>query len=157
MLIKKKICYHNYEVNNVEIVKYNNKYIVRIDKGEEVIKTITDICQKNNIKLGTITGLGATDKVTIGLFDTQKKEYQSTTLTGPMEITSLIGNISTKDKDVYLHIHINVANSDLKVFGGHLNECYISATCEVVIEKIDGFANRQFNEEIGLNLYDFSI
>ena len=138
-------------------VKYGDKYILRIDKGEELVRTLSTFCMTNNIKLGTITGLGATNKVTIGLFDTEKKEYQSNTLTGPMEITSLIGNISTKDNEIYLHIHINVADKDLKVFGGHLNECYISATCELVIEKIDGFANRKFDEEIGLNLYDFSI
>lgn len=132
---------------------FDNTYIVRIEKGEEVISKITDLCNKESIKLGNITGIGATDKLTIGLFDTTSKQYHKTTLTGPMEITSLMGNISTKDGETYLHLHINVCNSDMVVYGGHLNECYISATCELHITKIDGEVDRYFDESIGLNLY----
>lgn len=138
-------------------VRYKNKYILRIDKGEEIISVINDFCEKNNIKNGSIIGIGATDNVTIGLFNTTKKEYISKTLKEPMEITSLIGNISTKDNKIYLHMHINIANENLEVYGGHLNECYVSATCEIIIDKIDGLANRKYNEKIGLNLYDFTI
>lgn len=133
--------------------KFNNTYVVRIEKDEEVINKITELCNKENIKLGSITGIGATDKLTIGLFDTTSKKYHKTTLTGPMEITSLMGNISTKDGETYLHLHINVCNSDMHVYGGHLNECYISATCELHIIKIDGEVDRYFDESIGLNLY----
>ena len=134
--------------------KFDNTYIVRIEKGEEVIGKITDLCNKENIKLGSITGIGATDKLVIGLFDTTSKQYHKTALTGPMEITSLMGNISTKDEETYLHIHINVCNTDMQVYGGHLNECYISATCELHIIKVDGEVNRYFDESIGLNLYN---
>jgi predicted DNA-binding protein with PD1-like motif len=133
--------------------KFDNTYVVRIEKDEEVINKITDLCKKENIKLGSITGIGATDKLVIGLFDTNLKQYHKTTLTGPMEITSLMGNISTKDGETYLHLHINVCNSDMQVYGGHLNECYISATCELHIIKIDGEVDRYFDESIGLNLY----
>ena len=41
------------------------------------------------------------------------------------------------------------------VFGGHLNEATVSATCEMVIEIIDGKVDRYFDEEIGLNLFRF--
>jgi predicted DNA-binding protein with PD1-like motif len=133
--------------------KFDNTYVVRIEKGEEVISKLTDLCNNENIKLGSIAGIGATDKLVIGLFDTNSKQYHKTTLTGPMEITSLMGNVSTKDGETYLHIHINVCNADMQVYGGHLNECYISATCELHITKIDGEVDRYFDESIGLNLY----
>lgn len=133
--------------------KFDNTYVVRIEKGEEVIRKLTELCNKESIKLGSIAGIGATDKLVIGLFDTNSKQYHKTTLTGPMEITSLMGNVSTKDGETYLHIHINVCNADMQVYGGHLNECYISATCELHITKIDGEVDRYFDESIGLNLY----
>lgn len=139
----------------MEYKKISNQYIVRIDKGEEVLTKIKELCEKEQIKTGYLTGLGATDYVKIGLFDTIEKEYHSTVLEGPMEITSLVGNISTKDGDNYLHLHINVGNKDMKVFGGHLNECRISATCEINITAIDTEMEREFSEEIGLNLYKF--
>lgn len=139
----------------MEYKKFENNYIVRIDKGEEVLQKLREFCEKENVKLGGITGLGATDKVVIGLFDTTEKFYHKTTLTGPMEITSLVGNISTSNGKNYLHCHINVCDKNMHVFGGHLNECYISATCEIVVTKIDGVVERELSKEIGLNLFKF--
>lgn len=135
--------------------KFGSNYIVRIDKGEEVLEKLKEICEKENIKLGSITGLGATNKVVLGLFNTDEKIYNKTTLTGPMEITSLVGNISTFEGKTYLHCHINVCNESMNVLGGHLNECYISATGEFVISAINGTVERELNKEIGLNLYKF--
>jgi len=137
----------------MKYLKKDNKYIVRIDKGEEVIEQIKRICNDNNIKAGSITGLGATDRVKVGLFNTKIKEYISKELNDAFEITSLVGNISRMDNEVYLHLHINVADEKLNVYGGHLNYCYISATCELTIEEIDVDVDREFSGEIGLNLY----
>lgn len=140
----------------MEYRRFDNHYVVRIDKGEEFITKITELCKLENIKLGSISALGATDNVVIGLYDTEEKIYHKTKLSGSMEITSLIGNISTKNGEVYLHCHINVCNKDMQVFGGHLNECHISATCEVVITKIEGNVDRLEDPVIGLNLYKFN-
>ena len=134
---------------------FGSRYVIRIDRGEEVLEQITKLCEKEHITAGYAVGLGAANRVTLGLFDTTEKVYHKTELTGPMEITSLVGNISTKDGETYLHFHINVCNDKMQVMGGHLNECHISATCEITIEKIEGTIERKFSNEIGLNLYKF--
>ena len=139
----------------MEYKKSDNFYFVRFDKGEEILTKLKELCEKENITLGKISGIGATDNVTIGLFDTQEKIYHKKTLTGPMEITSFIGNISTFNGEIYLHCHINVCNKDMNVFGGHLNECFISATGEMVVVKVEGTVEREFSKEIGLNLFKF--
>jgi len=135
--------------------KFQNKYIVRIDKGEEIVATLKKFCEDNSIKLGTIIGLGATNKAEVGLFNVDEKKYYSKELTGDHEIAPLYGNISTMNGEVYLHIHANLYNQENKAFGGHLNSAIVSATFEAVIEVIDGEVDREFNEEIGLNLYKF--
>lgn len=132
-----------------------NNYVIRIDRDEEVIDKITEFCREEKIKVGYITGLGAAKKVTIGLFDTTKKEYISHEYMGPMEITSLVGNVSTKDGEVYLHLHINLCDKEMKVIGGHLNSCVIGATGELYLKSFDNEVEREFSEEIGLNLYKF--
>ena len=53
--------------------KFNNKYVVRLDKGEELVEELKKFCKDQKIKLGSISGLGATDKITIGLFDVKDK------------------------------------------------------------------------------------
>ena len=139
----------------MEYRKFENRYVVRIDRGEEVLEQISALCRTENITAGYAVGLGASNHVVIGLFDTDEKVYHKTELTGPMEITSLIGNISTQNGEPYLHFHINVCDESMQVRGGHLNVCEISATCEITIIKINGMVEREFSEEIGLNLYAF--
>ena len=133
--------------------KFKNKFIIRIDKGEEVVETLKKFCEDNKINLGSITGIGATNKATIGLFDVETKKYYSKELTGNYEITNLSGNISKMNNEVYLHLHINLSDSEHKSFGGHLNSAVVSATFEGIIEVIYGSVEREFSEEIGLNLY----
>ena len=135
--------------------KFSNKYLVRIDKGEEIVETLKELCGKENIKLGTITGIGATNRVKVGLFDPKEKEYHASELEDNFEITSLYGNITTMNGETYLHLHINLCDKNHKCFGGHLNYAYVSATFEGVIELIEGEVNRHLDNEIGLNLLDF--
>ena len=139
----------------MEYRKFGTKFVVRLEKGEEVVESIKTLCRENNIRLGTVSGIGAADKATIGLFEPATKKYHSRKLTGDMEITSLIGNISTQEGDVYLHLHATLAGSSNQVVGGHLNSAVISATGEIVIDVIDGNVDRKFSQEIGLNLFEF--
>ncbi len=139
----------------MEYRKFQNKIIARIDKGEEIIEKMMEICEKENINLANVNALGATNNFTVGLFDIDEKKYYSTNHTGNFEIVSLTGSISTKDGQRYQHIHMSAADKENKVYGGHLNSAIVSATCEMFIEIIDESVDREFNEEIGLNLFKF--
>lgn len=139
----------------METKKMGHRIVVRLDKGEEVLTSLKMIAEEYDIHLASVQALGATNHVTVGLLDIQEKKYYSHTLDKDLEITSLIGNITRKDQQVYLHLHINVADMENHVFGGHLNECIISATCEMFIDVIDGEVTRKFDEVTGLNLFEF--
>jgi len=136
----------------MEYKKIDNHYIVRIDKDEEAVSKIKELCSKENIKCGYISAIGAAKKVEIGLFNTNTKEYKTNVKEGMFEITSLIGNISLMDNNVYTHLHINFSDEATNVYGGHLVSVIVSATMEAIITVIDGEVTRAFNEEIGLNL-----
>ncbi len=130
-------------------------WIIRIDKGEEIVATLEQLCREKDVRLGTVSGIGATDNATIGLFKTRTKEYVRKEVVGDHEITSLTGNISRMKDEVYLHLHINLSDANYHTFGGHLNSAVVSATCEVVVRVLDGEVGREFSEEIGLNLFSF--
>jgi len=140
----------------MEYRRFGDKYVVRLNRGEEIIESLTKLCKENHIKLGRVTGIGAANKVKIGLFNVETKEYHSTELTGDMEILNLSGNITQMDGEVYLHLHITLGDEENRAFGGHLNSAVISATCEIVIDVIDGVVDRVHDEEVGLNLLKFN-
>ena len=129
-----------------------NHIVFRVDAGEELIEQITKLCTKENITFGTVQGIGATNNVTIGLFNAEEKEYYATTFTGDHEITQLLGNITQMNHQVYLHIHMTLGNSQHQCIGGHLNKAIISATFEGVIQKIDEGVERLHDPKVGLNV-----
>lgn len=135
--------------------RFKNTIVCRIDKGEEVLEKIKEIALKENIKLANINALGATNDFTVGVFKTEEKKYYSNEFRGDFEIVSLTGTINTMNGEFYTHIHMSAGNDKGEVFGGHLNRAIVSATCEMVINIIDGVVDRDFNDEIGLNLFKF--
>lgn len=132
--------------------RLGNKVVVRIDKGEEIVDALKTICKKLDIKLGSIVGIGATDKVTIGLLNTKTKKYQSKEFTGDHEIAPLVGNITLMNGEVYLHLHATICNVEHKALGGHLTSAVVSAMFEGIIDIIEGQVTREYNDEVGLNL-----
>ena len=134
---------------------FSDTYIVRLDRGEEIVASLTRLCEQEDILLGSVTALGAADHAVIGLYNVTEKQYHKTQLDEAMEITSLVGNITRKDGEVYLHLHINLCNEKMQVYGGHLNECRISATCEMVVRRLDGEVGRLQDPVTGLNLFRF--
>lgn len=139
----------------MEYKKFNKTIVARIDKGEEILDKIKEIALKENIKLASISALGATNDFTVGVYKIDEKKYYSNEFKGNFEIVSLIGTINTMNNEFYTHIHMSAGNDKGEVFGGHLNRAIVSATCEMIINIIDGNVDRYHDEEIGLNLFKF--
>ncbi len=140
----------------MEYRKFADTYVIRLDKGEEIISSLQAICEKENIWLGSVEGIGAADHAVIGLYDVGNRQYHKKELNGPMEISSLLGTVTRKDGDVYLHLHINLCNTEMQILGGHLNECRIGATGEIIVRTIPGQVGRLLDDKVtGLNLFQF--
>ena len=140
----------------MEYRKFGSTYVIRMDRGEEIVASLTSLCAAEQIKLASVEALGAAGHVVIGLYDVGARQYHKHSFDGPMEITSLLGSVTTKNGGTYLHLHINLCREDMSVIGGHLNECRISATCEMIVRQIDGTVERRLDEETtGLNLFEF--
>lgn len=139
----------------MEYKRFDNTVIVRIDRGEEILEQLAVVAQKENIKLASVQALGATDSFTVGVYDTESKQYHSNEFNGAFEIVSLVGTVNTMNGEFYSHLHMSAGNEKGGVFGGHLNRARVSATCELVITVINGTVDRFRDEIIGLNLFDF--
>jgi len=140
----------------MEYRHFGDTCVVRLDKGEEILSSLQALCEKEDIALASVEGIGAADHAVIGLYDVGQREYHKTELDGPMEITSLLGSVTRKDGKVYLHLHINLCNLKMEIIGGHLNECRIGATGEIIVRTIPGTVERRLDEKVtGLNLFKF--
>lgn len=130
-----------------------NKIIVRIDRGEEVVSSLLMLAKKENIKAGFISAIGAADLIEVGLYEVEKQQYQSKEFIGDFEIVSCLGNLSRKEGEPYLHLHLSFGDKDFHTYGGHLNKCRISGTFECVIDLTKNSIERTKDSETGLNIF----
>lgn len=135
--------------------RFGDTIIMRVDPTEEICEQIAEVAGKEQILLAELSGLGAVNDFTTGVFDTKTKEYHANRFQGTFEIVSLTGTLTRKDGQTYLHAHFSAGDGQGHVFGGHLNRAVVSATAEIVIRMIGGEVGRKFSEEIGLNLFEF--
>ncbi len=133
--------------------RFDKTIVVRIDRGEEILDKIRELAIAENIKLASVTALGATNDFTVGVFNIAEKKYYANEFKGAFEIVSLTGTINTMDGQFYTHIHMSAGNDKGEVFGGHLNRAVVSATCEMTVTVIDGEVDRYRDDDVGLNLF----
>ena len=136
--------------------KFGNAYMVRINRGEELVEKLMEFAKAEEIKLATVSGIGAADDVTIGVYSVEEQKYYQNTYQEELEMTSLAGNFSTMNGEEHVHLHANFGRFDGSVVGGHLNKALISGTSELVVQLLDGEVDRYKDDVTGLNLLDFS-
>ena len=134
---------------------FGDTSVVRLQRGEEVLACLRELCEKEAISLGTVSAIGAVNHVVVGVYRVDEQKYVANTFDGVMELTSLMGNITEKDGEPYLHLHATFGDLTGKVIGGHLNEAVVSATCELFVRKVEGHVGRRLDPETGLNIFDF--
>ena len=128
----------------------------RITKDIDLLESINSFLLENEIKAGKIEGIGAIQKGKIGFYNQQTKKYQTVIIDKPMEIVSLIGNISLKEGKPFAHCHISLADENGNIKGGHLMEGCIIFAFEFVITVFEGTALiRGLDEETKLPLWMF--
>ena len=135
--------------------RFGSTIVLRLDKGDEIVESILHLAKMENIRLATVSGLGATADFTVGVFDLNQGVYNRYSYAEPCEITALAGNINTMNGAPYTHLHITCAGENGRVMGGHLNRAVISLTGEIFIQIVDGCVDRRLDSELNLNLLDF--
>ena len=135
---------------------WNERYVLSIDNHQEIMEALADFCKKQKIKAGDITGIGAISEATFRFLDPATKQYVDKVFEEQMEITNLTGNISSKEGEVYLHVHLTCSRRDYTCVGGHLLKARINGACELLVTDFGlTSVGRRFDPETGLNLYDF--
>ncbi len=139
----------------MEYKRFENTIILRMDRGEEILETLKTVALKENIKLASVSAIGACDHFVAGVYSIPEQKYYKNEFNGVFEITALVGNINTMNGEYYAHLHITCADEKCNCLGGHLNEARISATCEMVINIIEGNVDRVKNPDTGINVFKF--
>lgn len=140
----------------MEYKVFEDTILVRLDKGDEIVKSLLAVAEKEGVTLASVSGIGATDDFEVGIFDLDRSDYDHFRFGGNHEIVSLVGNLTTKDGAPYVHLHITCAGEGGKIVGGHLFEAKISLTAEIFLQTGKGTADRLRDETLGINKIRFA-
>lgn len=122
-------------------------YIIRLERGEEIHAVLKTFCQQHGITAGWLTGIGALMQAELGYFHRDRKEYSWKAIETDHELTSLMGNISLKDGEPWLHLHATLSDEHFQVTAGHLRSGVISVTGEIWIQRVEGMIERRLQPE----------
>ena len=132
--------------------KVSGGYLLRIERGEEVMTSLKTFVKKYKIKSGFLVGLGACEDLELGYFDAVKGIYKNKEFKGEYEVTNLTGNISYFEKEPIVHTHITLSDEKFKAIAGHLWSAIVSGTVEIYITVFQAAIKRAHDPETGLNL-----
>lgn len=133
--------------------KVEEGYLVRLDRGEEVVRTLTEFVRDQNIRAGFMQGIGAFESATLGIYDLSTKGYITKSFRERLEVGSITGNITgiENSDDIFIHLHVTVGDSSLRSFTGHVFEAVVMATLEIFIRTLSTDLVREQNDELGFN------
>lgn len=138
------------------VVTPRNHYLLRLERGEEVIASITDFCAKHFIHAATFTAIGAIERSTIGYYNLALKQYGKRTYDDAMEVASMTGNVALVDGTPFVHAHAVlsgiVPGTENTPLGGHVFEAYVAVTLEIHLQAYVEGVTREHDEFIGLKL-----
>lgn len=132
--------------------KTNTTIIIRIDKGEDVVKSITEFCTREGIVNAYFTGIGAVGELKCGYYNLEEKKYYFIDYAQPLEVVSLNGNVMLRDGAPFVHVHGVFTDIENKAFGGHIVEMRVHVVLEVMLTPLQSTIERVLDECIGLAL-----
>ena len=142
--------------------KMGEKFYIRLDKGDELLTSVLEICRREGIHSATFHGIGAFGQACVATYLPATDDFLDHHRSGMLELISLDGNIS-HDENMHITEHAHAMFSYLgedgeqRYFGGHLKSARVSYTAELVLEPVSGPGlGRMVDPQTGITVWKLS-
>jgi len=129
-------------------------FVIKLERNERVMETLTNFCTERSIKGGFFHALGAVKNTEIGYYNLEKREYFFKKIPEDREVASMTGNIALVDGKPFIHAHavLSAMDDTLSCVGAHIKETEVAVTLEVYLTPFASAFTREYDEETGLKL-----
>ena len=140
--------------------KYGDTVYIRLDKGDEIIGSILDICKKEEIGSAVFSGIGGCGEARIQTFLPEINSFETQTIHGMLELISLTGNVVTDEQgELDHHTHALFSFKDGErhsVAAGHIKSITVLYTAEIELRPVvGGIIHRKYDPETGTGFWNF--
>lgn len=144
----------------MEYKKLGETYYIRMDRDDEVIANILDVCRKESIPSAVFSGIGGCKSAELQVFTPETGSFENEKIAGMLELVSMNGNVVSDDEgQLYHHTHALISykrNGQHGIAGGHLKSTTVLYTAEIELRPtVGGAIGRQFDPETGTGFWKF--
>jgi len=144
----------------MEYRKIGDTYYVKMDRGDEIIHNLLEICRKESIPSAVFSGIGGCQQAELQVFIPETGCFETELLEGMLELVSINGNVVRDDDgQLYHHTHaLFTFKNDGKhgMAGGHLKSTTVLYTAEIELRPtVGGAIRRKFDPETGTGFWEF--
>ena len=126
-------------------------YWLKLERGEEVMATLTRFLEEQGIFGGSLQGIGAIHDVELGFFDARSSQYLRRRFPEEAELIDFVGNVTRVDGRPFVHAHAVISGSDFVARGGHFFQGVVCVTMECRLSPTQP-VDRIFEPTVGLKL-----
>ena len=165
----------------MEYRKIGDNYYIRMDRGDEIISNLLEVCEKESIPSAVFSGIGGCQSAELQVFIPERLRvderssstseaakpsagmagsFETERLDGMLELVSINGNV-VRDDDGQLFHHTHALFSfkrdgQHRMAGGHLKATTVLYTAEIELRPTVGrVIGRKFDPETGTGFWNF--
>ncbi len=140
--------------------KFNNTVYIRLDKDDEIIGCLLNICKKEQISSAIFSGIGGCSEAVIQTFIPKTGTFETKTVKGMLELISLNGNIvSDEHEKLFHHTHALFSykkDNEHCLLAGHIKAITVLYTAEIELRPVlGGSIKRKYDKETGTGFWNF--
>ena len=139
--------------------RMNDTFYIRIDKGEEIIEKILEVCEEEGIKSAFFSGIGGCSRAELQTFIPESGSFETEIIEGMLELINVTGNIVFDDGKLFHHTHAVFSykdGSEHKMAAGHIKSITVLYTAEIELRPvIGGMIGRKHDPETGTGFWSF--
>lgn len=115
----------------------------RIEQGEDLVETLTDLCRDHDVHAGQIQAIGSLSRAEVARFSPAESTYETVfDAEGDFELISLSGNVSQLGDQIVLRLEVLLSAmgpAGPQVLSGQLRSAK-AISCEFVLEVFEDLA-----------------
>jgi len=130
------------------------RIVARLPYGGDLLTEIAAVADEHEMAMAELRAIGALQRARLSFYDQRTHEYEEFSVDEPVELVSLLGNVSRRDGATAVHAHAALAGHHGDCIGGHVAPGCVLFACELVLQELAGEPlERAHDEQTGLPLW----
>ena len=140
--------------------RFGGAIYARLDRDDEIIACILDICRKEHVRSAVFSGIGGCSAAELQTFLPETGEFETHAVEGMLELVSMNGSVVSDEKGgLHHHAHALLSyreGGEDRIAAGHVKSIAVLYTAEIEIRPVEGGVVRQRPDpETGTGFWDF--